>query len=158
MTSRLAKIVGSRLNLTERQIQRALPKIASVAGKHLTEAVRAKVLEADAIATGRFYRSIKSTAIYERQSVKIVVSSDVSYAQYILGGRRPGRMPPVQAIAGWIAVKRLFHLNPYVVARAIGRRGIKARRFFDRGWRVAGERVKALVRRRLLDELLLGRP
>ncbi len=58
------------------------------------------------------------------------VAPHVEYARYVLEGRRPGgRMPPWRAIADWLKVKRLGsdRAAAWAVARAIQRRGIKAR-------------------------------
>lgn len=56
----------------------------------------------------------------------------VGYARYVLEGRRPGaKMPPWRSIADWLRVKHLDS-SPraaWAVARAIRRRGIKARDF-----------------------------
>ena len=41
-------------------------------------------------------------------------------------GRRPGKQPPIAAIRGWALERGLV---PFLVARAIGRRGIRARPF-----------------------------
>lgn len=51
-------------------------------------------------------------------------------------GRRPGKQPPIAAIRGWALERGLV---PFLVARAIGRRGIRPRPFlrpaFDRNRR-----------------------
>ena len=54
------------------------------------------------------------------------VGPSVQYGLYVERGRRPGRRPPVAALRGWA---RRHGVNPYAVARAIGRRGTRARPF-----------------------------
>jgi len=44
------------------------------------------------------------------------------YGFWVEYGRRPGRMPPIAAIEPWA---RRHGMNPFLVARAIGRRGIQ---------------------------------
>lgn len=157
MTARLTKVVREAIDGRAEFVRRALPGIARTAGALLTRRVKEEIREADAIATGRFHRSVYSTVKATRQQVRLTVQSDVFYAIYVLRGRRPGRMPPVDRIADWIRVRRLFHLNPFLVARAIGRRGIKGRPVFDRAWRKHGNAVREAVRKRLLDAYYLGR-
>lgn len=65
-----------------------------------------------------------------------VIYNDVPYAPIIELGRRPGRMPPRKAIAPWL--KRKLHLSDkeaegmaFVVARAIGKRGLEGRHVLE---------------------------
>lgn len=54
----------------------------------------------------------------------------VAYARYVLEGRKPGGgMPPWQSIMDWLKTKRLGfdRQTAWAVARAIQRRGIRAR-------------------------------
>lgn len=58
------------------------------------------------------------------------VGSALPYAAAVHEGRRPGsRMPPVSAIAAWLGRRGGDTRLAFVVARAIGRRGIKGRPF-----------------------------
>jgi hypothetical protein len=50
------------------------------------------------------------------------VGPSVRYGLYVERGRRPGRPPPVSALTAWA---RRHGVSPYVVARAIGRRGVR---------------------------------
>jgi hypothetical protein len=53
---------------------------------------------------------------------------NIPYAPAVHDGRAPGSFPPVQAIAAWAARKSIT-ADPYILARAIARRGIKGRPF-----------------------------
>lgn len=65
------------------------------------------------------------------------VYSTLSYAGVMEEGRRPGaRMPPPQSLLGWMARHGLAGVSPWVLARAIARRGVKGR-FFMRSARDA---------------------
>lgn len=46
----------------------------------------------------------------------------VKYGVYVERGRAPGRPPPVAAVAAWA---RRHGISPFLVARAIGRKGVK---------------------------------
>ena len=48
------------------------------------------------------------------------------HGYYADRGRRPGKQPPIAAIEPWARAKGL---NPYLVARAIGRHGTKGKEF-----------------------------
>lgn len=78
--------------------------------------------------TGRLRASI--THVVDASSVPhyATVGTNVIYARYVHDGRRQGaRQPPTAAIALW--ARRHGNINPYVLARAIKRRGIKPRPF-----------------------------
>lgn len=62
-------------------------------------------------------------------------------------GRRPGKMPPVHLIQRWAARKGLGEEAGYVIARAIGRRGIKARHPFRTSVERRGRMAAAIVSR-----------
>jgi hypothetical protein len=64
---------------------------------------------------------------------------NIPYARPVHDGRRPGSMPPVQAIAAWVARKGI-DADPFVIARAIGRHGTKPRPFLTDA--LAAERPK----------------
>lgn len=76
--------------------------------------------------TGRLQNSITHRIEGGGGSLRGEVGPSVRYGLYVERGRRPGRPPPVSALAGWA---RRHGVNPYVVARAIGRRGIRAAPF-----------------------------
>jgi hypothetical protein len=50
------------------------------------------------------------------------VGPSLRYGYFVEYGRRPGRMPPIAAIEPWA---RRHGMNPFLVARAIGRKGIR---------------------------------
>jgi hypothetical protein len=64
----------------------------------------------------------------------LTLFSPTSYARYVELGRRPGaRPPPSNALHGWLRRHGIPVSAAYVVARAIGRRGIKGRFFMAAG-------------------------
>lgn len=54
------------------------------------------------------------------------VGPSVRYAYWVEHGRKAGRAPPVAAVSGWA---RRHGVDPFVLARAIGRKGTKAQPF-----------------------------
>ena len=57
------------------------------------------------------------------------VVAHAHYSLFVETGRRPGKMPPPDALAGWARRHGLGGLE-FVIARAIGKRGIRPRPFF----------------------------
>lgn len=52
------------------------------------------------------------------------------YAYYMLNGRRPGKMPPINVIKEWCDYKGInFKGAPFLIARKIGREGTKGNDF-----------------------------
>jgi hypothetical protein len=59
-------------------------------------------------------------------------------------GRRAGaRMPPPNALATW--ARRHGGIDPFVLARSIGRKGIKARPFLHPALRSAEDKIRSLL-------------
>jgi hypothetical protein len=76
--------------------------------------------------TGRLQNSINGRITGSGGNLRGEVGPSVRYGLYVERGRRPGRPPPAAALAGWA---RRHGVSPYVVARAIGRRGVRAAPF-----------------------------
>jgi len=87
--------------------------------------------------TGRLRASI--TPEVRRSGVQIlgVVGSNVQYAAAVELGSKP-HFPPVAALETWARRKGL---NPYLVARAISRRGTKPRRYLQRAFEDNRQRI-----------------
>jgi len=77
-----------------------------------------------AVDTGELARSIKSSLGPEAVPLSAKVFTNKIYALPAEFGRKPGKMPPVDAIAGWVR-RHGIGVPPFVIARAIGRRGTK---------------------------------
>jgi len=84
------------------------------------------------------------------------VVTDIIYGWPVEEGRKPGKMPPIDAIQLW--VKRKLGIGgdesrrvAFVIARAIARRGTKGAFMFKQGFEQATPTVVALFRR-IVDE------
>ena len=62
-----------------------------------------------------------------RKPYGVTVGNRSKHATFVERGRRPGRMPPVGVIRGWLKRRGRPQRLAWPIARAIGRRGIKAR-------------------------------
>ena len=81
------------------------------------------------------------------------VGPGARYGLFVERGRRPGRYPPMAAIAGWA---RRHGIPPFLVARAIARRGTRAQPFVAPSLQrnhAALERIFARVGARLVASL-----
>jgi|GEM_PF-1040279 len=98
-----------------------------------------------------------------------------NYAGWVVSGRRPGSMPPIQPIADWVKVKnrysQIFSIDSdnekdvlrvaYQVARAIARRGIPPNPFLERAATKALPKIEAefnVVPKRIIAKVTGGRP
>lgn len=93
--------------------------------------------------TGRLRSSIKSSVVRRGKTISGVVGSNVEYAPFMELGTRPF-WPPVSALQMWADRKGV---NAFLVARAISRRGLKARLFL----------IKGLMKNRTRIAVRLGR-
>lgn len=78
--------------------------------------------------TGRLQGSISSRISGVGANLQGEVGPSARYGFWVEFGRRPGRAPPIGAIAGWA---RRRGMSPYPLARAIARRGIKPRPYMQ---------------------------
>lgn len=88
-------------------------------------------------ATGTLQRSILPERTYPAARVKV----NVPYGVYVETGTRP-HWPPPEPIAAW-ASKVGFTGSPFLIARAISRRGTRAQPF----WKPGIEQSLPLIRR-----------
>ncbi len=100
-------------------LRRALQKSAIVV---TSEAKRGTPVD-----TGRLRASVSNVVDVSPIPRFATVGTNVAYARYVHDGRMPGRMPPPNALATW--ARRHGGQNPFVLARTIARRGIKAKPF-----------------------------
>lgn len=97
--------------------------------------------------TGRL-RAGTTTEVREQGGEIVgVLGNNATYAPFVEEGTRP-HFPPPLALAGW--AKRVG-ANPFVVARAIAKKGTKARRMF--GKVLESPFISGMVERFVSDEL-----
>lgn len=109
---------GRRLSRYPQQ-QQAEVQQTMTAGLLLIEATQRRLAPQD---TRRLLGSITSEIQTTNRSIIGRVGPTVRYGYWAEYGRRPGKRPPIAAIAGWA---RRHGISPFVVARAIGRRGTR---------------------------------
>ena len=115
-----------------------------------TTVAEAKAKQAAPKDTGSMARNIQSKVGSTKANVSLPRNLD--YYHVMERGRRPGgRMPPVDAIAGWLRRKGLPH-NAFAVARSIARRGIKGRFFMRQGF-VATQKAMPNLLRKMGEEV-----
>ncbi len=142
-----AKLVVHRRMTQGRVMRKTRGEVARKAGPILLREVKDRTPYA-LPGTSTLHRSI-AMEVNERKGWARAYSN-VKYAVWVEGGRRPGaRPPPASALSGWVRRAGLPPGAAFAVARAIGRRGIRGRWMFRDGGaaavkRLAGKRVKAV--------------
>lgn len=109
-------------------------RTALTAGSLLVEGTARSLAPKD---TGRLGGSIT----HQISGLTSRIGPSVAYGLYVEKGRRPGKPPPVAAIEPWA---RRRGANPFLVARAIGRRGTKPRPFLVPALTQSTPRIVAL--------------
>lgn len=119
-------------------------------GSPMVEAMRnaALIVQRDAMVnapvdTGRLRASITPDVRMAGNDVIGVVGSNVIHAPFMELGTRP-HWPPISALETWA---RRHGMNAYVVARAIARRGLKARRYLQRAFEDNRTRILEAIER-----------
>jgi hypothetical protein len=88
-----------------------------------------------AIAFGSF---LKGWHVYGFAPGDVHVQNRESNAVFVEGGRRPGKPPPISALLPWVRLKLApaneaqARMKAFLVARAIGKRGLRGREIMKR--------------------------
>lgn len=93
--------------------------------------------------TGRLGGSISSRITGRGATLLGEVGPSVKYGFWVERGRRPGKLPPIAAVAGWA---RRHGMSPFLVARAIGRRGTRPQPYMWPAWQRNETRIRDLFR------------
>ena len=136
-------------------------------GQKIVENYRAE-LEACNYQDGQLYRTLNYSVKMDNSSWLISISLE-KYWKYIEYGRRPGKMPPVSAIENWIKVKQILprpitlksgkSVVPtipqlsFLIARKIGRDGIRPRPFFKQSFEDAKREFLQKIEEAILADI-----
>ena len=117
---------------------------------------------------GQLYRTLSYSVKMDNSSWLISISLE-EYWKYIEYGRRPGKMPPVSAIENWIKVKQILprpitlksgkSVVPtipqlsFLIARKIGRDGIRPRPFFKQSFEDAKREFLQKIEEAILADI-----
>jgi len=134
-----------------KEVQKKMEQIVKdIQGGPFTQAMKkATLLVARAakqnapVDTGRLRASITPEIRRMTREVHGVVGSNVKYAPFMELGTRP-HWPPVSALEVWAA---RHGTSAYLVARAISRRGIQARRYLQRAVEENASKIKDILTR-----------
>lgn len=75
-------------------------------------------------ATGALLNSLAFEVREEAQQIKFFILAN-DYLKYVDKGRKPGKYPPIKAIAKWVEVKGISPEAVFPIARSIFKFGIK---------------------------------
>ena len=125
-------------------------------------------LEACGYQDGQLYRTLSYSVKMNSSSWLISISLE-EYWKYIEYGRRPGKMPPLDVIEKWIKVKQILprpltlksgkSVVPtipqlsFLIARKIGRDGIRPRPFFKQNFEAAKREYLAKIEEAIIQDI-----
>lgn len=115
-------------------------RTAMTAGSLLIEGAARTLAPKD---TDRLAGSITHSITGGGANLTSKIGPSVAYGLYVEKGRRPGKPPPpISAIRRWATRKGIPESALYVLARSIGRKGIKARPYMQPAFE--GNRAKVV--------------
>lgn len=88
--------------------------------------------------------ALRRSIVSDLRPTSAKVYTPLHYAASVEYGRRPGSMPPPQALIGWMRRHRMDG-SPWALARSIARRGIKGRFFMRAGLKAATDALPNLT-------------
>lgn len=114
--------------------------------KSATDVAEIKAKREAPKATGSMSRDIHAKISTTKAIVHMPRNLD--YYHVMERGRRPGgRLPPLDAISRWAAVKGISQSAVFPIARSIARRGIKGRFFMRQGFVATQKAMPGLLRK-----------
>lgn len=110
-------------------------------GKELADKYQRKLVNDDAVSSGKLLNSIRY--IFNNNNTSFEISMEMAeYWKYVENGRKSGKFPPISAIREWVKVKRVIP-RPYngklptenqlafLIARSISKKGIRPKPIFN---------------------------
>lgn len=110
-------------------------------GKELADKYQRKLVNDDAVASGKLLNSIRY--IFNKNNTSFEISMEMAeYWKYVENGRKSGKFPPISAIREWVKVKQVIP-RPYngklptenqlafLIARSISKKGIRPKPIFN---------------------------
>lgn len=135
------EVLGANAARAERAVRLELGRL--VQGIALD--VEAEAKRQAPVFQGHLRRSITTGAVQvSGNTASIEVGPGVSYGRFVEYGRGPGKAPPLSAIAPWAARKGI---PAFVLAKAIARRGTRARPYMRPGLEFARSRAPRHINR-----------
>ena len=110
-------------------------------GKELADKYQRKIVNDDAVSSGKLLNSIRY--IFNKNNTSFEISMEMAeYWKYVENGRKSGKFPPISAIREWVSVKKVMP-RPYngklptenqlafLIARSISKNGIRPKPIFN---------------------------
>lgn len=113
-----------------------LIKLLNQIGKATAETYKKNLKEKNKYATGKLYNSINYKIEVTQNGVKLYFVADKYYLNIENGRKVGGKMPPIEVIKRWMAIKGIKPRNgqsisntAYLISRSIQKKGIKPNPF-----------------------------
>ena len=153
-----AKLIGLQDLLDKIKVGEMMAKPMTQFFHRVGQAVEAQAKEDVAVDRGQ----LRSKITYEIDPsgeraggrpvpVWVRVGTNVTHGAPVHQGRKPGKWPPVKAIAGWVKRKGLPPEAAFPIARKIAQKGIKARPFLTDAVEKASGKIDRFVERLAQD-------
>lgn len=110
-------------------------------GKELADKYQRKIVNDDAVSSGKLLNSIRY--IFNNNNTSFEISMEMAeYWKYVENGRKSGKFPPISSIREWMKVKPVIP-RPYngklptenqlafLIARSISKNGIRPKPIFN---------------------------
>jgi len=144
---------ASEILALARRFREAVPTITSLGRRTMQESLdvlRQAIVTRTPVNTGALRASVMTDVRGQGLDDLIgVVSTPLIYGLPVEHGRRPGKMPPVDAIRYWVIRKQIADEEgaesaAWMIARAIGRRGTKGAHMFEEGLKASRGAISRL--------------
>ena len=142
-------------------------KVLTEFGQKIVDNYKAE-LEACNYQDGQLYRTLSYSVKMDNSSWLISISLE-EYWKYIEYGRRPGKMPPLDVIEKWINVRQIIPHSmtlksgktvlpsvkqlSFLIARKIGRDGIRPRPFFKQSFESAKREFLHIIEEAVIADI-----
>ena len=111
-----------------KEVLEQLDDILTVFAKDTIAGMVRTIKNKNKVATGNLIRSFGYKVVTTLKDISVEIDFD-DYGEFVDEGRKPGKQPPVSAIAKWCQVKGIPTSAAFPIAKAIGKKGIKGIHF-----------------------------
>jgi len=113
--------------INDKEVKKAL----NIYGKDVVAELAKQLLKLDKKASGKLIKSLDYKIRPVVKKMVVIIESE-DYLHYVDKGRRPGKMPPINAISKWASIKGISQKAVFPIAKKIGRLGIKPTHVLDK--------------------------
>jgi hypothetical protein len=140
-----------------------LNKIFEEIGSELVKELTKNLLQLDKKATGDLIRSLDYKVVEKVDGFLVTLLAD-EHLKWVDEGRRPGKQPPTKALDRWVVARGITMKDKkgkfikresvkFLIARAIGKKGIKPTNVIQKTIDNVWTRKKELIRKAAIEDI-----